>query len=76
MKIPEQPANVRTFSIATNQRLKFQEWLQQSKQALSVDSPMTSKGLLKAELEKNKPLILRKLELSQGQSIAGLFSQT
>jgi eukaryotic-like serine/threonine-protein kinase len=71
---PDQPANVRTFSIAADQRLKFQEWLQQSKHALSVDSPMTSKQLLKAELEKNKPTILRKLQLSQGQSIAGLFS--
>lgn len=71
---PEQPANVRTFSIAQDQRVRFQEWLQLSQHALSVDSPMTSKQLLKAELEKNKPKILRKLELSQGQSIAGLFS--
>ncbi|MEO0373052.1 MAG: serine/threonine-protein kinase [Cyanobacteria bacterium P01_A01_bin.17] len=71
---PEQPANVRTFSIAPDQRVRFQEWLQQSKHALSVDSSMTSKRLLKAELEKNKPKILRKLQLSQGQSIASLFS--
>ncbi|MGB7416684.1 MAG: serine/threonine-protein kinase [Thermosynechococcaceae cyanobacterium] len=72
---PEQPANVRTFSIAPDQRHRFQEWLQQSRQALSVASPTTSKQLLKAELEKIKPKILRKLELSQGQSIAGLFSR-
>ncbi len=71
---PEQPANVRTLSIAADQRLKFQDWLQLSDQALSVDSPATSKQLLKNELEKNKPLMLRKLELSQGQSIANLFS--
>lgn len=71
---PEQPANVRTFSIAPDQRVKFQEWLQQSKHALSVDSSMTSKRLLKAELEKNKPKILRKLQLAQGQSIASFFS--
>lgn len=72
---PEQPANVRTFSIAADQRLRFQDWLQQARQALSVAPPTTSKQLLKAEFKKNKPKMLRKLELSQQQNIASFFAR-
>ncbi|WP_299405774.1 serine/threonine-protein kinase [Acaryochloris sp. IP29b_bin.148] len=64
---PEQPANVCTVPIAPYQKQIFQDWLRISRGAVVPGSAMTSKQMLKAELEKIKPNILIKLENAQGQ---------
>lgn len=64
---PEQPANVCTVPIAPYQKQIFQDWLRISRGAVVPGSAMTSKQMLKAELEKIKPNILIKLETAQGQ---------
>lgn len=63
---PDQPANVCTVPIAPYQKQIFQDWLRMSRGAVVPGSAMTSKQMLKAELEKIKPNILIKLENAQG----------
>lgn len=64
---PEQPANVCTVPIAPYQKQIFQDWMRISRGAVVPGSAMTSKQMLKAELEKIKPNILIKLENAQGE---------
>lgn len=63
---PDQPANVCTVPIAPYQKQIFQDWLRMSRGAVVPGSAMTSKQMLKTELEKIKPNILIKLENAQG----------
>ncbi len=64
---PEQPSNVCTVPIAPYQKQVFQDWMRISRGAVVPGSAMTSKQMLKAELEKIKPKILIKLENAQGE---------
>jgi eukaryotic-like serine/threonine-protein kinase len=58
----EEPTNVKTLTIAPYQRQLFQSWLTMAQQAISTASPQSSKHVLKAEYERLKPSILKKLE--------------
>ena len=57
-----EPANVKTLTISPYQRRLFQDWAGMARNAISTASPALSKKVLKAELEKIKPDILKKLE--------------
>jgi eukaryotic-like serine/threonine-protein kinase len=59
---PTSCSHVLISTIATAQRQKLQEWATSSKVLISAAEPQMSKGLLKREYEKIKPLILAKLE--------------
>jgi serine/threonine-protein kinase len=62
----EEPVNVKTLTIAPYQRQLFQSWLAMAQQAISTASPQSSKHVLKAEYERLKPSILKKLESAKG----------
>jgi len=66
---PEQPANVCTVPIAPYQKQIFQDWLRMSRGAVVPGGAMTSKNMLKTELEKIKPNILIKLENAQEEKL-------
>ncbi|MDZ8053539.1 MAG: serine/threonine protein kinase [Aulosira sp. ZfuVER01] len=59
---PASCSHILTSSIAPAQCQKLQEWATSSKVLVSSAEPQMSKGLLKREYEKIKPLILAKLE--------------
>ncbi|BAY08793.1 serine/threonine protein kinase [Calothrix sp. NIES-2098] len=59
---PSSCSHILTSTIAPAQCQKLQEWATSSKVLVSAAEPQMSKGLLKREYEKIKPLILAKLE--------------
>jgi serine/threonine-protein kinase len=59
---PTSCSHLLTSTIATAQCQKLQEWAKSSQVVISAADPQMSKGLLKREYEKIKPLILTKLE--------------
>lgn len=59
---PDRCANIMPFKIASAQCQMLQDWLIASQKLVSVAEPGVSKKLLKQELERLKPKILRKLE--------------
>jgi serine/threonine-protein kinase len=69
----EEPANVKTLTIAPYQRQLFQNWLKMANQALSTARPMDSKQVLKSEFERIKPSILQKLENAKSASTPAIF---
>ena len=58
----EEPANVKTLTISPYQRHLFQDWAGMARNAISTANPALSKNILKTELQKIKPDILKKLE--------------
>lgn len=58
----EEPANVKTLAISPYQRQLFQDWIGMAQQAISTASPAASKQILKAEFERIKPDIVKKME--------------
>lgn len=59
---PNRCSHIMLSSIAPAQRQRLQQWVASSNMLGSSSDPQISKGLLKAEYEKIKPLILAKLE--------------
>ena len=58
---PQRPQNVMIFTIASNQRQRFQDWADTS-QVVPANQPQVTKKLLRQEFEKLKPQILLKLQ--------------
>ncbi|XZF62971.1 MAG: serine/threonine protein kinase [Gloeotrichia echinulata DVL01] len=65
---PNHCSHILISSIAPVQREKFQQWVASSKMLVSTTDAQISKGLLKSEYEKIKPLILTKLETLDADS--------
>lgn len=69
----EEPANVKTITIAPYQRQLFQNWLVMAKQAISTAPPTASKRILKTEFERIKPTIIKKLESARSANTPLIF---
>ena len=67
----QRPMACLTFNVASAQSQLFQDWIATSQLAATGD-PQFSKSLLKQELEKLKPQILTKLEVTQALTHPGL----
>ncbi len=61
---PEQPANVKTFTISPEQCNHFQNWVGLARQIPARGALSVSKDFLKKAFEKEKPKILQKLHAS------------
>jgi eukaryotic-like serine/threonine-protein kinase len=66
-------ANVKTVTVAPYQRQLFQDWLTMANQGISTARPSVSKQILKAEFERIKPLMLKKLEDARAASAPVIF---
>jgi eukaryotic-like serine/threonine-protein kinase len=64
----EEPANVKTLTISPYQRQLFQDWIGMAKRAISTADPLVSKKILKAEFDRIKPDILKKLESAKSST--------